>query len=151
MLALIAFFRLIILGFCVKDLKISCFYVWLLKLMNIRVGMNEISGSQMKKTYNDNQCGRCGLIGHSSRGCMKQGVDRRPKDCIDTEPEEENVENAESIGGVVENAGNVSGNTENLVVENVGGVAENAENVNPGNLVAENDGQVAQNAEKCCC
>jgi len=42
----------------------------------------------MKKTYNDTQCGRCGLIGHNSRGCVKQGVDRRSKDWIDIEPEE---------------------------------------------------------------
>ena len=59
-----------------------------------------IGGSSMKKTYNDTQCGRCGLIGHNSRSCAKQGVAMRPKDWIDTEPEERvqgNVASAETV------------------------------------------------------
>jgi len=39
-----------------------------------------ICGSNMKKTYNDTQHGRCRLMGHNSRSCVKQGVERRPKD-----------------------------------------------------------------------
>ena len=81
----------------------------------------------------------------NSRGCNKQGVVRRPKDWIDTEPKEEYAENADYVGGVAENVGNAPGNAENHVAENAGGVAENARNVNPGNVVAENDGQVAHN------
>lgn len=105
-----------------------------------------IGGSQMKRTYNDTQCGRCGLIGHNLRGCNKQGVARRPKDQIDTEPEEENVE------GNADNVGNVPVNAENHVAENGGGVAENAgndgqvaQNVNVGNVVAGNDAIHGQN------
>jgi len=66
---------------------------------NSRKDDNEepVCGSNMKKTYNDTQCGRCGLIGHNSRSCVKQGIDRRRKDWIDTEPEEENAENAENV------------------------------------------------------
>jgi hypothetical protein len=98
-----------------------------------------LGGSQMKRTYNDTQCGRCGLIGHNLRGCNKQGVVRRPKDWIDTKPEEENVggnaDNAGNDGGVAENPGHVvAGN------DGHGGVAENH-----GHVVAGNDGQVAQN------
>jgi len=36
LLALIAFFRLLILGFCVKDYKISCFYVLVTKNDELR-------------------------------------------------------------------------------------------------------------------
>jgi hypothetical protein len=79
------------------------------------------------------------LIGHNLRGCNKQGVARRPKDWIDTEPEEEN------LGSNAENVGNVTGNAENHVAENGGGVAENAGNVNPRHVVAGNEGQAAQN------
>ncbi|AES63297.2 hypothetical protein MTR_2g007200 [Medicago truncatula] len=71
---------------------------------------------------------RCGLICHNLRGCNKQDVARRPKDWIDIEPEEENVE------GNAENVGNVPGNAENHVAEKGGGVAENV----------GNDEQVAQ-------
>ena len=62
-----------------------------------------IGGSSMKKTYNDTQCGRCGLIGHNSRSCAKQGVARRPKHWIDTEPEEQvqgNVAGVETVENV---------------------------------------------------
>jgi len=83
-----------------------------------------ICGSLMKKTYNDTQCGRCGLIGHNSRGCVQQGVDRRPKDRNDTE-----------------NVGNdVPGNAENVVAENARHVEENVINVNAKRVV---DGNVA--------
>jgi hypothetical protein len=51
----------------------------------------------------------------------------RPKDWIDNEPEEENVEGNE------ENVGNVPRSAENHVAENA------------GNVVAGNDGQVAKN------
>ena len=98
-----------------------------------------VSESQMKRTYNDTQCGMCGWIGHNLRGCNKQGVARRPKDWIDIEPEEENAR------GNAENVGNVPGNAENHVAENGGGAAENAGNINPENAVVGNDGQVAQN------
>ena len=37
----IAFFRLLILGFFVRNLKFSYFYVWLLKMKNIVLVMNE--------------------------------------------------------------------------------------------------------------
>ena len=59
-----------------------------------------IGGSSMKKTYNDTQCG---LIGHNSRSCAKQGVARRPKHWIDTEPEEQvqgNVAGVETVENV---------------------------------------------------
>ena len=39
-----------------------------------------IGGSNMTKTYNDTQYGRCGLMGHDPGSCVKEGVERRPKD-----------------------------------------------------------------------
>jgi len=62
-----------------------------------------ICGNSMKKTYNDTQCGRCGLMGHNSRSCAKQGVATRPKDWIDTEPKEQVESNAAGVEIVVEN------------------------------------------------
>jgi hypothetical protein len=62
-----------------------------------------IGGSSMKKTYNDTQCGRCGLMGHNSRTCANQGVARRPKDWIATEPEEQVQGNVAGVETVVEN------------------------------------------------
>jgi hypothetical protein len=79
-------------------------------------------GSQIKKTYNDTQCGRCGLVGHNARSCMEQGVSRRPKDWID----------AGNVDVVDENARN----SPNEVPENV--VPENAPNFVPENVVPGN-------------
>jgi len=47
--------------------------------------------------------GRWGLIGHNSRSCAKQGVARRPKEWIDTEPEEQVQGNVAGVETVVEN------------------------------------------------
>ena len=57
---------------------------------NMRKDGNEepVCGSNIKKTYNDTQCGRCGLFGHNSRARVKKGVSRRPKDRINIEPED---------------------------------------------------------------
>ena len=85
-----------------------------------------VCGSQMKKTYNDTQRGRCGLLGHNARSCMNQGVSRRPKDWIGPE----NAPNEVTENVVPENA-------PNFVPDNV--VSENAETA--GNVVA-NAGQV---------
>jgi hypothetical protein len=48
---------------------------------NISTDGNEkpVCGSNMKKTYDDTQCGKCGLFGHNSMGCVKQNVSKRPK------------------------------------------------------------------------
>ncbi|XP_039689009.1 uncharacterized protein [Medicago truncatula] len=95
-----------------------------------------VCGSLMKKTYNDTQCGRCGLLGHNARSCMMQGVSRRPK------------ENPGNVDAVDENAGNtpnevpenapnfVPGNAPNEVPENV--VPAIDPNEVPANVVPEN-------------
>lgn len=46
---------------------------------------------------------RCGVLGHNTRGCMKQGVSRRPKNLVSYKPEQSAKEN--------------DGNDENIVVE----------------------------------
>ncbi|XP_024642453.1 uncharacterized protein [Medicago truncatula] len=110
-------------------------------ILDILDGNEEpVCGSQMKKTYNDTQCGRCGLLGHNARSCMMQGVSRRPKenpgnvDAVD--------ENAGNVDVVDENAGNVdavdenAGNTPNEVLENAPNfVPGNAPNEVPENVV----------------
>jgi len=62
-----------------------------------------ICGISMKKTYNDTQCGRCGLMRHNSRSYAKQGVARRLKDWIDIELEEQVEGNVAGVETVVEN------------------------------------------------
>ena len=79
-----------------------------------------IVGSSMKKTYNDTQRGGCGLIGHNSRNCAKQGVARRPKHWIDTEPEEQVQGNVASVETVENVATEVQ--QENVVTDNNGPV-----------------------------
>jgi len=87
----------------------------------------------MKKTYNDTQCGRCGLLGHNAKSCMKQGVSRRPKSWID----------AGNVDVVDENAGNAPNSTpENVVPGNAPNFVP--QNVVPGN--AEIAGNVVANA-----
>ena len=78
-----------------------------------------IGGSSMKKTYNDTQCG---LIGHNSRSCAKQGVARRPKHWIDTEPEEQvqgNVAGVETVENVATEV-----QQENVATDNNGPVTD---------------------------
>lgn len=95
---------------------------------NRRKDVNEepIAGQKLKKTYNDTQCSRCGLFGHNTRGCMKQGVTRRPKNWVDSEPEqpaEGNNEVADNVnvaaGGNVNvvAAGNEAGGNVNAMVQ----------------------------------
>ena len=49
------------------------------------------------------------MIGHNSRSCAKQGVARRPKDWIDTEPEEHVQGNVAGVETVVENVATDNG------------------------------------------
>jgi len=86
-----------------------------------------ICGSNMKKTYNDTQYGRCGLMGHNSRSCVKQGVERRPKDWIDTEPKEQvegNVACAETVVVIEVQQENVVHNVATDVQQDNGPVAD---------------------------
>ena len=69
--------------------------------------------SNMKKTYNDTQYGRCGLMRHNLRSCVKQGVERRPKDWIDTEPQEQ----VEGDVACVENVVATEVEKENVAIE----------------------------------
>jgi len=91
---------------------------------NSRKDGNEepIGGSSMKKTYNDTQCGRCGLIGHNSRSCAKQGVARRPKHWIDTEPKEQVQSNVAGVETVENVATEVQ--QENVATDNNGLVTD---------------------------
>lgn len=61
------------------------------------------SRTRLRRTYPDITCTRCGLTGHNSRGCHRQGVSRMPRNWVPPPPEEtENGEQTEN-GGQTEN------------------------------------------------
>ncbi|XP_057434510.1 leucine-rich repeat extensin-like protein 5 [Lotus japonicus] len=63
----------------------------------------EGSRTRLRRTYPDITCTRCGLTGHNSRGCHRQGVSRMPRNWVPPPPEEtENGEQTEN-GGKTEN------------------------------------------------